>query len=104
MTTLKGFWRNFLGQKEVDVVETAVTIPTSTTQINNLDLDIAPHDPLLVYVQQHPGVVDVEQLKLDSPALTAMRQAGIKLVVPLVSQGELIGLINLGSRLSEQEY
>lgn len=33
-----------------------------------------------------------------------MRAAGIRLVVPLVSQGELIGLINLGSRLSEQEY
>ncbi|MCA9947163.1 MAG: SpoIIE family protein phosphatase, partial [Anaerolineales bacterium] len=38
------------------------------------------------------------------PALVAMRDAGIRLVVPLVSQGELIGLINLGSRLSEQEY
>ena len=33
-----------------------------------------------------------------------LRQADIKVVVPLVSQGELIGLINLGSRLSEQEY
>ncbi len=112
MTTLKGFWRNFMGQKEVDVVDTAtsaalsagVTPPTPTTQVNALDLDIAPHDPLLVYVQQHSGVLDVEHLKLESPALTAMRQAGIKLVVPLVSQGELIGLINLGSRLSEQEY
>lgn len=104
MTTIRGFWRNFIGQKEAAVVETAVTDPTPTTQINSLDLDIAPHDPLLVYVQQHSGVLDVEQLKLDSPALTVMRQAGIKLVVPLVSQGELIGLINLGSRLSEQEY
>jgi serine phosphatase RsbU (regulator of sigma subunit)/anti-sigma regulatory factor (Ser/Thr protein kinase) len=104
MTTFRGFWRNFIGQKGADVVETAVTIPTPTTQISTLDLDIAPHDPLLAYVQQSPGVLNIEQIKLDSPAIHAMRQAGIKLVVPLVSQGELIGLINLGTRLSEQEY
>ncbi len=33
-----------------------------------------------------------------------MKEAGVKLVVPLISQGDLIGLINLGSRRSEQEY
>jgi len=108
MTTIRGFWRNFRGQKEAAVVETATSTTlsagVSTTQINTLDLTIAPNDPLLAYVQQNPGVLDVARLKLDSPALTVMRDAGIRLVVPLVSQGELIGLINLGSRLSEQEY
>jgi serine phosphatase RsbU (regulator of sigma subunit) len=33
-----------------------------------------------------------------------MKTADIKMVVPLVSQGELIGLLNLGPRLSQQEY
>jgi serine phosphatase RsbU (regulator of sigma subunit)/anti-sigma regulatory factor (Ser/Thr protein kinase) len=33
-----------------------------------------------------------------------MREAGVALIVPLVSQGELIGTLNLGPRLSEQEY
>ncbi len=33
-----------------------------------------------------------------------MKEAGVKLVVPLVSQGELIGILNLGPRLSQQEY
>jgi serine phosphatase RsbU (regulator of sigma subunit)/anti-sigma regulatory factor (Ser/Thr protein kinase) len=33
-----------------------------------------------------------------------MREAGVKIVVPLVSQGELIGLLNLGPRLSERDY
>ena len=33
-----------------------------------------------------------------------MRASGVKLVVPLVTQGELIGLLNLGPRLSDQEY
>jgi serine phosphatase RsbU (regulator of sigma subunit) len=33
-----------------------------------------------------------------------MREAGVKIAVPLVSQGELVGLLNLGPRLSQQEY
>ena len=41
---------------------------------------------------------------MESPALRAMKAAGIQLAVPLVSQGELIGILNLGPRLSEQEY
>lgn len=67
-------------------------------------LDISPNDPLLAYLQTVAGPVDVEKLQLDSPALQEMREQGMKLVVPLVSQGELIGLLNLGPRLSEQEY
>ncbi len=46
----------------------------------------------------------MDKLLLDSPAVRAMKEAGVKLVVPLISQGDLIGLINLGSRRSEQEY
>ena len=41
---------------------------------------------------------------MQSPALSAMKEAGVKLAVPLVSQGELIGVLNLGPRRSEQEY
>lgn len=69
-----------------------------------LDLDIAPDDPLVLYFQTAPGVVDVDRLELTSPVLDSLRAAGVKLVVPLVSQGELIGMINLGPRLSEQDY
>ena len=43
-------------------------------------------------------------LELDSPALRELRAAGVALVVPLVTQGELIGTLNLGPRLSEQDY
>ena len=48
--------------------------------------------------------MDIDTLELDSPALRELRAAGVKLAVPLVSQGELIGVLNLGPRLSEQEY
>jgi serine phosphatase RsbU (regulator of sigma subunit) len=50
------------------------------------------------------GVVEIDKLDLHSPALDAMKASQIKVVVPLVSQGELIGLLNLGPRLSQQEY
>jgi serine phosphatase RsbU (regulator of sigma subunit)/anti-sigma regulatory factor (Ser/Thr protein kinase) len=68
------------------------------------ELDIAPDDPLLAHLQSAAGPVDIDKLTLDSPALEQMRAQGLKLIVPLVTQGELIGLLNLGPRLSEQEY
>jgi serine phosphatase RsbU (regulator of sigma subunit) len=48
--------------------------------------------------------VDIRGLELDSPALAAMRDAGVVLIVPLISSGSLIGLISLGPRLSERDY
>ena len=57
-------------------------------------IDIAPNDPLLAYLQSASGAVDVESLEMSSPALAAMKQAGVKLAVPLVSQGELVGVIH----------
>jgi serine phosphatase RsbU (regulator of sigma subunit)/anti-sigma regulatory factor (Ser/Thr protein kinase) len=67
-------------------------------------VEIAPNDPLLAYLQAASEAVDVEELELDSPALRELKAAGVKLAVPLVSQGELIGVLNLGPRLSEQDY
>lgn len=67
-------------------------------------IDIAPDDPIVTYFQRASGAVELDQISLVSPGLTALKAAGVKLVVPLVSQGELIGTLNLGARLSEQEY
>jgi serine phosphatase RsbU (regulator of sigma subunit)/anti-sigma regulatory factor (Ser/Thr protein kinase) len=67
-------------------------------------VDIAPNDPVIAYFQSASGAVDLDSLDLESPAVDALKEAGVKLVVPLVSQGELIGLLNLGPRLSEREY
>jgi serine phosphatase RsbU (regulator of sigma subunit)/anti-sigma regulatory factor (Ser/Thr protein kinase) len=67
-------------------------------------VDIAPDDPIVAYFLSAPGAVEVDKLHLDSPALKALRAAGVKLAIPLVSQGELVGLLNLGPRLSEQDY
>ncbi len=70
----------------------------------SIAVDIPESDPLLAYLQSAAGPVDVAKLELDSPAVRALREAGVALVVPLVSQGELIGTLNLGPRLSEQDY
>lgn len=67
-------------------------------------IDIAPDDPIVAYFLSAPGAIEVDKLHLDSPALQALRTAGVKLAIPLVSQGELVGLLNLGPRLSEQDY
>jgi serine phosphatase RsbU (regulator of sigma subunit)/anti-sigma regulatory factor (Ser/Thr protein kinase) len=65
---------------------------------------IAPNDPLIAYFLSAPGAVEIATLQLDSPALRALKDAGVQLAVPLVSQGELIGVLNLGGRLSQQDY
>src|SRR5215213_5739542 len=67
-------------------------------------VEIGPNDPLLAYFQSASEAVDIDALELDSPALRELKAAGVKLAVPLVSQGELIGVLNLGPRLSEQDY
>src|SRR6266508_1693044 len=77
---------------------------STTTVLPGPEIDIGPTDPLLAYLQAAPGPVDLATLHLDSPAVRSLREAGVVLVVPLVSQGELIGTLNLGPRLSEQEY
>jgi serine phosphatase RsbU (regulator of sigma subunit)/anti-sigma regulatory factor (Ser/Thr protein kinase) len=67
-------------------------------------IDIAPNDPIVAYFLSAPGAVEIDKLHLDSPALKALKETGVKMAVPLVSQGELVGLLNLGPRLSEQDY
>jgi serine phosphatase RsbU (regulator of sigma subunit) len=68
------------------------------------DFDLPPQDPLRAFLLSQAGAVDISRLELASPALATLKAAGIVLVVPLVSSGELIGLLNLGPRLSERGY
>jgi serine phosphatase RsbU (regulator of sigma subunit) len=101
----QGFWQSLFGgegrEPEKEMPEPAMEAPL---QEAGPELEIAPNDPIVAYFASASGVVEIEKLDLDSPALRAMKAANIKMVVPLVSQGELIGLLNLGPRLSQQEY
>src|SRR5215210_3497198 len=99
----RGFWQSLLGG-DGSKVPAAPEPPEPSLQVAAPGVEIAPDDPILAYLANASGVVEVDKLDLDSPGLRAMRAAEVKLVVPLVSQGELIGLLNLGPRLSQQEY
>jgi serine phosphatase RsbU (regulator of sigma subunit) len=102
----QSFWQSLFGRDEghepsEEFPEPVVEAPS---QEPGPEVEIAPNDPIVAYFASASGVVEIDKLDLDSPALRAMKEAEIKVVVPLVSQGELIGLLNLGPRLSQQEY
>jgi serine phosphatase RsbU (regulator of sigma subunit)/anti-sigma regulatory factor (Ser/Thr protein kinase) len=103
MTTIPSNLRRVL-RGEPRVRPTTEPVAAPPERVEGPPVEIAPNDPLVAYFSGATGAVDIGALQLDSPALQGLREAGIKLVVPLVSQGELIGLLNLGPRRSEQEY
>ena len=88
-----------LADKPVPAIEVEALSPAAAPVVQ-----IPPNDPIVAYFQSAPGAVDLDGLELDSPALEELRAAGVRLAVPLVSQGELVGLLNLGPRLSDQDY
>ncbi len=109
MTALTRPIRRLLGRddRSVDTAPTAAApaqVPAQASQDDSIAVDIPESDPLLAYLQSASGPVELAKLELDSPAVADLRAAGVALVVPLVSQGELIGTLNLGPRLSEQDY
>jgi serine phosphatase RsbU (regulator of sigma subunit)/anti-sigma regulatory factor (Ser/Thr protein kinase) len=78
--------------------------PSQAAPIEAPPVDIDQLDPLISYFEKNASVVDIQSIAVESAALERLKSAGVKMIVPLVSQGELIGLLNLGPRLSEQEY
>jgi len=104
MLTLTRTFRRVLGQKTELPAAATKTMTARGRALETPPVDIAPNDPILAYFHAGSGAVAIDDLQLDSPAVAALRAAGVKLVVPLISQGELIGLLNLGRRLSDQDY
>jgi serine phosphatase RsbU (regulator of sigma subunit)/anti-sigma regulatory factor (Ser/Thr protein kinase) len=94
----------FAGSQEQAASGEGQEITPELQPVEVIDLDLAPNDPLAAYLLSASGVVELDRLNLDSPALRQLKQNQVKLIVPLVSQGELIGMLNLGPRRSEQDY
>jgi serine phosphatase RsbU (regulator of sigma subunit)/anti-sigma regulatory factor (Ser/Thr protein kinase) len=105
MTTLLQYFRRAgrRGEREPSLAEAQAVAELPRISSGPV-IEIAPNDPLVAYFLNVPGAAEIERLRVESPALEGMRAAGIQMVVPLVSQGELIGVISLGPRMSEQEY
>jgi serine phosphatase RsbU (regulator of sigma subunit) len=79
-------------------------IPVTSRMDEGPELDLASNDPLVGYLLSEAAAVDITALELDSPGLDKLKAAGVSLVVPLISSGNLIGLVSLGPRLSERDY
>ncbi len=104
MMTLTRTFRRVIGRSDEATAAVPVRPQSRSRVLETAPIDIAPNDPILSYFHAGSGAVAIDDLALDSPAVNALRAAGVKLVVPLISQGELIGLLNLGRRLSDQDY
>ncbi|HET9345636.1 MAG TPA: SpoIIE family protein phosphatase [Candidatus Limnocylindrales bacterium] len=111
MTETTRAFRRFLRRppsgapRPAEVIEGSPSIQANAGEpAASIAVEIPESDPLFAYLQSAPGPVDLFRLELDSPAVRELREARVALVVPLVSQGELIGTLNLGPRLSEQDY
>jgi serine phosphatase RsbU (regulator of sigma subunit)/anti-sigma regulatory factor (Ser/Thr protein kinase) len=74
------------------------------SRAQRIDIDIDPADPLLVYLQSASGPVEIGALPAYSPAVARLVAQNVQLVVPLVTSGELVGILALGPRLSERTY
>ena len=80
------------------------TVEQVPAPVEQAELRLRPDDPLLEYLAGIAEPVPVDRIPVDSPGVRALRDAGISLVVPLVTSGELVGLLSLGPRRSEREY
>src|SRR5579884_3619434 len=93
---------------EAELIRTAAEVAAPSARGDAITpeilTDIAPNDPIIGYLQAATAAVDLTHLELGSPALEQLRARGVALVVPLVASGELVGILNVGPRLSEQGY
>ena len=97
-------WRLITKKDPQDEHPGSPTAAVHSVELRTSDSPISQDDPLLNYLLYTQGFIEIEKLDLDSPALELLKQEGVHITVPLISQGELIGLVNLGPRLSEQDY
>jgi serine phosphatase RsbU (regulator of sigma subunit)/anti-sigma regulatory factor (Ser/Thr protein kinase) len=104
MTAVARPLRRLIRRPRAETAPRAIPAPGASLLLPGITVDIPESDPLFIVLQSSAGPVDIGTLELASPALQKLRDAGVALVVPLVTQGELIGTLNLGPRLSEQEY
>ena len=75
------------------------------SQVQPVNIIEVPRDDALAgSMVEIGGVLVVDQLFWNSPLEQAVRMAGTVITLPLINQGELIGLLNLGPRKSGQRY
>ncbi|MGH8913956.1 MAG: ATP-binding SpoIIE family protein phosphatase [Acidimicrobiia bacterium] len=81
--------------------------PASVTESKTRLIEAIPipaGDPLETLLLSSGGPLVLQGLELESETLEAISSAGVELIVPLIGQGELLGALYLGPRLSDQPY
>ena len=81
-----------------------VAAPPSPSATVSDAIEIPGSDPLHAMLLEVAGPIEITSLGLESAAVKSLRSQGVLLVVPLIAQGELLGTLNLGPRLSDQPY
>ncbi|MEN8238654.1 MAG: SpoIIE family protein phosphatase [Actinomycetota bacterium] len=76
----------------------------STSTVDAPSIPIPDDDPLSWHLLSVAAPVLLADVPMTSPAVEALREADIEIVVPLIGQGELMGALYLGQRLSDQAY
>jgi len=67
-------------------------------------LEIAPDEQLIAYFEQHPLPLTAGGLDLALAAVPLLAANGVSLLVPLVTQGRLVGLLSLGEPATGGSY
>jgi serine phosphatase RsbU (regulator of sigma subunit)/anti-sigma regulatory factor (Ser/Thr protein kinase) len=89
-------------QDKGDQSSQAAPLASQTSEIE--PIEIPPGDVLETLLLSAGGPVEVASIEVESETIRRMREDGVELVVPLIGQGELLGALYLGQRLSDQPY
>jgi GAF domain-containing protein len=87
--------------EDIEPAPVEETAPESKTRLIDA-IPIPVGDPIETVLLSSGGPVVLRDLELESPTLDGLRDSGVELVVPLIGQGELLGALYLGPRLSDQ--
>lgn len=67
-------------------------------------VEIPSGDALETVLLSTGGPVELADVEVESKTIDRLREEGVELIVPLIGQGELLGALYLGQRLSDQPY
>jgi serine phosphatase RsbU (regulator of sigma subunit)/anti-sigma regulatory factor (Ser/Thr protein kinase) len=87
--------------------EEALAVPQETLSPGTRVIDAVPipaGDPLEAALLSTGARLELDSVEFESEALQSMCERGVELIVPLIGQGELLGALYLGPRLSDQPY
>jgi serine phosphatase RsbU (regulator of sigma subunit) len=68
------------------------------------EISVSDDDPLVAYILRHANTQEIDRLQLDSPLLQDLKLRSADILLPLASQGELVGLLILGTHLRGERY